>query len=227
MTLVQKHCSSYQDWQLNKQTHWFSAPILIVSGLIVPKMRPTNHFGNIRWLKPVKPFAYHHDYDRGEQEEAQYEESLLNPPTFFSKHTIDLTDMFLHLGKHPFVFLIKQVFYLLPVSTSDIDWDLKFGCGIFQDFVKMLFDSVNLATDVCDGKAQFPFASLILLDSRLQLKREDKSVSCLLIFCNIWDYIFEYSCGTVTCPLSCSNDTSALGQWPTLRQNPNTIFSSY
>jgi len=22
----------------------------------------------------VKPFAYHHDYDRGEQEEAQYEE---------------------------------------------------------------------------------------------------------------------------------------------------------
>ena len=31
----------------------------------------------------------------------------------------------------------------------------------------------------------------------------DRSLSCLLIFCNIWDYIFEYSCGTVTCPLSC------------------------
>ena len=190
-------------------------------------MNPTRHFGNIRWLKPVKPFAYHHDYDRGEQEEAQYEELLLNPPMFFCKHTIDLTDMFLHLGKHPFVFLIKQVFYLLPVSSSDIDWDLKFGRGIFQNIVNMLIDSVNLATDVCDGRVQFPFASLILLDSRLQLKREDKFVSCLLIFCNIWDYIFEYSCGTVTCPLSCSNDTSALGQWPTLRQNPNTIFSSY
>mgnify|MGYP006390833291 CR=1 FL=1 len=88
----------------------------------------------------MKPFAYHHDYDRGEQEEAQDEEepeeplgimskvtaivflvSLLNPSALFDKHTIDLTDMFLHLGKHPFVFLIKQVFYLLPVSTSDID----------------------------------------------------------------------------------------------------------
>ena len=51
----------------------------IVSGLIVPKMRPTNHFGNIRWLKPVKPFAYHHDYDRGEQEEAQDEEEPEEP----------------------------------------------------------------------------------------------------------------------------------------------------
>ena len=33
----------------------------------------------------------------------------------------------------------------------------------------------------------------------------DRSVSCLLIFCNIWDYIFEYPCGTVTCPVL-SND---------------------
>ena len=47
--------------------------------------------------------------------------TLLNLPAFFDKHTIDLTDMFLHLGKHPSVFLVKQVLYLLPVSISDID----------------------------------------------------------------------------------------------------------
>ena len=47
--------------------------------------------------------------------------SFLNPPAFFDKHTIDLTDMFLHLCKHPFVFLVKQVLHLLPVSISDID----------------------------------------------------------------------------------------------------------
>ena len=99
----------------------------IVSGLIIPKMSPTIHFGNIRWLKPVEPFANHHDDDCSEQKEAQDEEepeeplgimsqitvikfpvSFLNSPAFFSKHSIDLTDMFLHLAKHQFVFLVKQ-----------------------------------------------------------------------------------------------------------------------
>ena len=88
----------------------------------------------------MKPFAYHHDYDRGEQEEAQDEEepeeplgimskvtaivflvSFLNPSAFFDKHAIDLADMFLHFCKHSFVFLVKQFLYLLPVSISDID----------------------------------------------------------------------------------------------------------
>ena len=32
---------------------------------------------------------------------------------FAWKHAIDLTDMFLHLCKHPFVFLVKQVLYFL------------------------------------------------------------------------------------------------------------------
>ena len=43
MTLVQKHCSSYQDWKQNKQTHWFSAELPIVSGFVVPKMNPKSH----------------------------------------------------------------------------------------------------------------------------------------------------------------------------------------
>ena len=47
--------------------------------------------------------------------------SFLNSPAFFGKHTIDIMDMFLHLGKHPFVFLVKQVLYLLPVCISDVD----------------------------------------------------------------------------------------------------------
>ena len=46
--------------------------------------------------------------------------SLLNLPAFFGKHIIDLTDMFLHLGKHPFVFLVKQVLNLLPINISYI-----------------------------------------------------------------------------------------------------------
>ena len=58
--------SSFQDWQRNERTHWLSASMPIVSGLIVPKMRPTNHFGNIWWLKPGEIFAKHHDYGGGE-----------------------------------------------------------------------------------------------------------------------------------------------------------------
>ena len=45
--------SSYQDWQLNKQTHWFSAEMPIVSGFVVPKMNPTSNVGNIILLRPV------------------------------------------------------------------------------------------------------------------------------------------------------------------------------
>jgi hypothetical protein len=78
--------------------------------------------------------------------------------------------MFLHFCKHPFVFLVKQFLYLLPVSISDIDWDLKFGRGIFQNIVNMLIDSVNLATYVCNSRVQFSLCTLILLDGRLQLK---------------------------------------------------------
>ena len=117
----------------------------------------------------MKPFAYHHDYDRGEQEEAQYEEepeeplgimpkitaivflvSLLNPSALFDKHAIDLTDMFLHFGKHPFVFLVKQVLYLLPVSISDIHRHLQLVWSLLQEVVNMLIDIVNLATDGSD-----------------------------------------------------------------------------
>ena len=97
-----------------------------VSGLIVPKLCHRCHDGNIRCLEPVAPFANHHDYGSGEDEEAQNKEepeeplgivpevtafillvSLLNLPSFFGKHATDLTDMFLYLCKHPFVFLVK------------------------------------------------------------------------------------------------------------------------
>ena len=53
--------SSYQDWQQNKQTYWYIASIPIVCGLIVPKLSPTNHDENNRWLKPVETFANQHD----------------------------------------------------------------------------------------------------------------------------------------------------------------------
>lgn len=110
----------------------------------------------------MKPFAYHHDYDRGEQEEAQYEEepeeplgimpkitaivflvSLLNPSALFDKHAIDLTDMFLHFGKHPFVFLVKQVLYLLPVSISDIHRHLQL---VWASFKRLSICSLILST---------------------------------------------------------------------------------
>ena len=34
-------------------------------------MKPTNHFGNIRWLKPVEIFAKHHDYGGSEYEKTK------------------------------------------------------------------------------------------------------------------------------------------------------------
>ena len=51
----------------------------IVSGLFVPKSRPTNHFGNIRWLEPVVSSVNHHDYNGGEDEAAQDEEEPEEP----------------------------------------------------------------------------------------------------------------------------------------------------
>lgn len=46
---------------------------------------------------------------------------LLNPLAFISKHTIDLTDMALHLSHHTQVFFSKHVFNPLPVLISDPD----------------------------------------------------------------------------------------------------------
>ena len=51
----------------------------IVSGFVVPKMDPTSHVGNIRCLEPVAPFANHHDYGSGEDEEAQNKEEPEEP----------------------------------------------------------------------------------------------------------------------------------------------------
>ena len=42
-----------------------------VSGLIVPKLCHRCHDENIRCLEPVAPFANHHDYGSGEDEETQ------------------------------------------------------------------------------------------------------------------------------------------------------------
>ena len=91
-------------------------------------------------------------------------ESFLNLPAFFGKHAIDLTQMCLHLGNHPFVFLVKQVLHLLPVGISHLHSDFQFCGSILQDAINMLVDGVNLATDFCDRGVQFPFGSLILLD---------------------------------------------------------------
>lgn len=50
-----------------------------VSGLIVPKLCHSCHDGNIRCLEPVAPFANHHDYGSGEDEEAQNKEEPEEP----------------------------------------------------------------------------------------------------------------------------------------------------
>ena len=50
-----------------------------VSGLIVPKLCHRCHDGNIRCLEPVAPFANHHDYGSGEDEEAQNKEEPEEP----------------------------------------------------------------------------------------------------------------------------------------------------
>jgi hypothetical protein len=63
----------------------------------------------------VTTFAYHHDYDRGEQEEAQDEEKPEESLGIMSQIT---------------------------VSISHIHRDLKFGWGIFQDIVNMRIDGI-------------------------------------------------------------------------------------
>ena len=55
----------------------------------------------------------------------------------------------------------------------------------------MPIDSVNLATDVCNGRVQFPFASLILLDGRLQLESGIDPSICG--FVNVLTQLFEFS----------------------------------
>lgn len=93
-----------------------------VSGLIVSKLCHRCHDGNIRCLEPVAPFANHHDYGSSEDEEAQNKEepeeplgivtevtaiiflvAFLNLPALLDKHSIDLTDILLHLAEHPLV----------------------------------------------------------------------------------------------------------------------------
>ena len=54
----------------------------------------------------------------------------------------------------------------------------------------MPIDSVNLATDVCDGRVQFPFTTLILLDGRLQLKSGIDPSICG--FVNVLTQLFEF-----------------------------------
>ena len=50
-----------------------------VSGLIVPKLWPKSHDGNIRCLEPVVSSVNHHDYNDGEGEAAQDEEEPEEP----------------------------------------------------------------------------------------------------------------------------------------------------
>ena len=156
-----------------------------VSGLIVPKMCHTRHEGNIRCLEPVAPSANHHDYGSSKYEEAQNKEepeeplgivtevapivllvSLLNPSAFFGKHGIDLSDVFLHLTKHPLVFLVKQGLHLLPVGISDIDRNLQLVWSLLQNTVNVLIDCVNLVTDGVHGSTEHSFFTLSELDCK-------------------------------------------------------------
>ena len=66
---------------------------------------------------------------------------------FIGKHGIDLTDMRLHLCSHPLAFFGKQFLDFLPVSIIDIYRHLKFCGSIFQDFVYVLIDGINLFAD--------------------------------------------------------------------------------
>ena len=50
-----------------------------VSGIIVPKLWPKSHDGNIRCLEQVAPSVNHHDYNGGEGEAAQDEEEPEKP----------------------------------------------------------------------------------------------------------------------------------------------------
>lgn len=95
--------------------------------------------GTINELKPIEPFANLHDNYGGEHEESQGEEKQEEPLSimtkvapiilfvsvpdflaFLNEQGIDLTDMLLHLGKHPFVFPVELVLNFLPVSIRHI-----------------------------------------------------------------------------------------------------------
>ena len=66
---------------------------------------------------------------------------------FISKHGIDLTDIRLHLCGHPLAFFVKQFLDFLPVCIIDIYRHLYFCGSIFQDFVYVLIDGINLFAD--------------------------------------------------------------------------------
>ena len=112
----------------------------IVSGLVVPKMNPTRHVGNIRLFRPVVVTVEHQEDSQAENHESTDNEEpddllhivsevrsvvllvpFLIPSTFFIKHLIDLTDMLLHLSGHPFMLFGEHVLNLLPVNIIDSD----------------------------------------------------------------------------------------------------------
>ena len=98
----------------------------IVSGLIVPKMRPTNHFGNIRWLKPVKPFANYYDHAVNEQWESQYEEEPEEPLGIMPKVTA-------------IVFLVSTYGFLAFFDLDSIDF--QDGRQCLGDYKSLLFSA--------------------------------------------------------------------------------------
>ena len=137
----------------------------------------------------MKPFAYHHDYDRGEQEEAQYEEELeepldivseirtiiflvplLNPSAFISKHFVDFTDMLLHQRSHPLMLFVEHVLNPLPIGIRNLDRNLQLGWGFLQHIVDVLVDGLNLSADSVNGIAKGSLSRIVLTDGRLQLK---------------------------------------------------------
>ena len=111
----------------------------IVSGLVVPRMNPTSHVGNIRLLRPVVVTVEHQEDSQAkdnESNDAEEPEEILhivtkigfivflvprpNPFAFIIEHLIDLTNMLLHLISHPLAFFGKQFLDFLPVSIIDI-----------------------------------------------------------------------------------------------------------
>ena len=100
-------------------------------------MKHTIYVGNIRLLKPVEQFANHHDYNSGEDEEAQNKEEPEEPLgimpevtaiilliavhgllAFFDQHSIDFPDCRLRLVDYPFSLLVEQVLNLLPIRIA-------------------------------------------------------------------------------------------------------------
>lgn len=88
----------------------------IVSGFVIPKMKPTSHVGNIRLLRPVVVSIERKEDNQAENEHIKDAEELKeilhmvsevgvigflvllsDPFSFILKHTIGLTDIPLHL----------------------------------------------------------------------------------------------------------------------------------